>query len=361
MTTRGGARGSDPYSAALCELARDALIALSREGTVLQWNEGARALFGYEAAEATGRCLVDWAVTNEQADGLRAALAEASSRGSACGVSMVRCADGSARAVEVALRDVPASERRPGFIAARARELPPPRLSSEIVANMSHELRTPLSAITGFAELMLREKVGPISDRHKEYLGDILESARQLLRLMNDVIDLAKLDSRRVVLRPEVVDVPVAVAEVVDVLSPHAAEKRISVETNVDEDVSVVVLDRAMLKRVIHSYLSNALKFGPADGRVAIRARPAGHAEIRIEVEDGGAGLPPDAQHRVFVEFEQLDTDGDRRHPSGGLGLAITKRIVEAQGGRVGIESVANATTTFWATLPRDVRAKTAR
>ena len=227
------------------------------------------------------------------------------------------------------------------------------RLKSEFLANMSHELRTPLNAIVGFSELMHDGKVGPVSAQHREYLGDILTSAHHLLQLINDVLDLAKVESGKLEFRPEPVDLPNLLSEVRDILRTLAAKKRIHIETEADPTLTRVVLDPAKLKQVLYNYLSNALKFTPEEGRVTIRLAPEGAEAFRLEVEDTGIGIRPEDQGRLFVEFQQLDASTAKKYPGTGLGLALTKRIVEAQGGRVGVGSTPGQGSVFYAILPR--------
>ncbi|MGH7296126.1 MAG: PAS domain S-box protein, partial [Polyangiaceae bacterium] len=230
------------------------------------------------------------------------------------------------------------------------------RLKSEFLANMSHELRTPLNAIIGFAELMFKGKVGPVSDDHKEYLGDILNSSRHLLKLINDVLDLAKVESGKMEFRPESVDLGKVIAEVRDILRGLASTKRIRIETKVDASVAPAVLDPSKLKQVLYNYLSNALKFTPEEGLVTIRVVPQEGDSVRIEVDDTGIGIRPEDTHRLFVEFQQLDAGMAKKYQGTGLGLALTKRIVDAQGGRVGVRSEPGKGSTFWAELPRRAR-----
>jgi signal transduction histidine kinase len=225
---------------------------------------------------------------------------------------------------------------------------------------MSHELRTPLNAVIGFAELMHDGKVGPVSAHHKELLGDILTSSRYLLRLINDILDLTKIESGKMQLRPEPVDVPMIVGEVRDILRSIAASKRISVAVDVARDLDGVVADSAKLKQILYNYLSNALKFTPEGGRVAVRVRPEGADQFRIEVEDSGIGIRPEDLGRLFVEFRQLDAGPGKRHAGTGLGLALTPRIVEAQGGRVGVRSTPGVGSEFFAVLPRRLEAAAA-
>ena len=230
------------------------------------------------------------------------------------------------------------------------------RLKSEFLANMSHELRTPLNGIIGFAELMHDGKVGPVSAAHKEYLGDILASSRHLLQLINDILDLAKVESGKMEFRPEPIEIAGLVGEVCDILRALAAQKRIEVRVDVDRGLGIVVSDPAKLKQVLYNYLSNALKFTSEEGRVTIRVRGESDTGFLIEVEDTGTGIRSEDIGRLFEEFQQLDSRTGKKHAGTGLGLALTKRIVEAQGGRVGVRSTPGQGSVFFAVLPRTVR-----
>ena len=227
------------------------------------------------------------------------------------------------------------------------------RLKNEFLANMSHELRTPLNAIIGFAELMHRGRVGPVSAKHAEYLGDILTSSKHLLQLINDVLDLAKVESGRMEFRPEPVDLAKLVNEVRDMLRGLAASQSLRVETEVDPDVSAVVVDPARVRQILYNYLSNAIKFTPAGGRVWVRITPEGPDMFRIDVEDTGVGIPAGDLGKLFVEFQQLDAGTAKEHQGTGLGLAVTRRLVEAQAGRVAVQSMPGKGSTFSAILPR--------
>ncbi|WP_437679062.1 response regulator [Sorangium sp. So ce131] len=227
------------------------------------------------------------------------------------------------------------------------------RLKSEFLANMSHELRTPLNAIIGFAELMYDGKVGPLSEEHKEYMGDILSSGQHLLQLINDILDLAKIEAGKTDLRPEPVDPGAVVLEIRDVLRDMAARRGIRIETDVDTALGRVVVDVPKLKQILYNYLSNGLKFAREGGRVAVRVRGEGPDMFRIEVEDEGMGIRPEDLEQLFVAFQQLDASASKRHQGSGLGLALTKRIVEAHGGRVGVVSSVGQGSTFFAVLPR--------
>ncbi len=227
------------------------------------------------------------------------------------------------------------------------------RMKSEFLANMSHELRTPLNAIIGFAKLMAHGKVGPVSAQHQEFLGDILKSSSHLLQLINDVLDLAKVEAGRMEFNPEPIDLPQLVGEVRNILRAVAASKRLQVDVVIDPRCASLELDPAKLKQVLYNYLSNAMKFTEDGGKVVLRARPEGAEHFRLEVEDTGIGIRPEDVKDLFTEFRQLDSSASKKHQGTGLGLALTRRFIEAQGGRVGVDSSPGKGSTFFAVLPR--------
>ena len=227
------------------------------------------------------------------------------------------------------------------------------RLKSEFLANMSHELRTPLNAIIGFAELLHDGHVDPASPQHQEFLGDILASGRHLLQLINDVLDLAKVEAGKLDFRPEPSDLARLVGEVVAITRTTAASKQIRVAVDVDRALGEVVLDPNRFKQIAYNFLSNALKFTPDGGQVAIRALADGEATLRLEIEDTGVGIEPADLGKLFTEFQQLESAMTKRHQGTGLGLALTRRLVEAQGGSVGVRSTPGKGSVFHAVLPR--------
>ncbi len=227
------------------------------------------------------------------------------------------------------------------------------RLKSQFLANMSHELRTPLNAIIGFADLLHSGAVRPDSPKHHLFLGHIATSGRHLLQLINDVLDLSKVESGKFEFFPEPVDLAALVKDVNDILQTTIDRKHIKLSSDIDASLTDLVLDPARLKQVLYNYLSNAIKFSAERGSVVVRARAEGPAHVRIEVEDSGIGIAPDQLSRLFTEFQQLDTGYSKQHEGTGLGLALTRRLVEAQGGSVGVQSEPGLGSVFHVVLNR--------
>jgi signal transduction histidine kinase len=207
---------------------------------------------------------------------------------------------------------------------------------------------------------MADEKYGPLPKKYQEFAKVLNTSAQHLLQLINDILDLAKVESGKIDFQPEPVDLAAVVRETTSIVTGLAVKGKIQMTADVDPSLGRVQLDPMRLKQVLYNYLSNAIKFTPEGGRVALRVRPDGRKSFRIEVEDTGIGIRPEDEHRLFIEFQQLDASTAKKFPGSGLGLALTKRLVEAQGGTVGVRSVPGTGSTFIATLPRQVTAESA-
>jgi CheY-like chemotaxis protein len=194
-------------------------------------------------------------------------------------------------------------------------------------------------------------KVGPVSEENREFLGDILTSARHLLRLINDILDISKIEAGKLEAQPEECDLVGLAHEVQGVVESLARQKSIEILFEGPAAMPASV-DPARFKQVLYNYLSNAVKFTPENGRVTLRLAPDGDSGFRIEVEDTGRGIPAEDIPRLFGEFAQLEVSRKEGQGSG-LGLAVTKRLVEAQGGRVGVRSAVGQGSLFFAVLPR--------
>jgi signal transduction histidine kinase len=226
------------------------------------------------------------------------------------------------------------------------------RMKSEFLANMSHELRTPLNGIIGFAEFLVDGKPGTLNPKQKEYLEDILNSGKHLLQLINDVLDLAKVEAGKMELSLERFALREAIEEVCAVAKPIAQKKSIQIEVDVAPDLSDVTLDQQKLKQILYNLLSNAVKFTDDGGKVEIRAAMHDAHCFKMVVKDTGIGIKPEDLQRLFKDFEQLESGGSRRYEGTGLGLALTRKIVELLGGTIGVESEVGKGTSFTIELP---------
>jgi signal transduction histidine kinase len=221
---------------------------------------------------------------------------------------------------------------------------------SEFLANMSHELRTPLNAIIGFSQVLRDEMVGSVNEKQAEYLDDIISSGNHLLSLINDVLDLSKVEAGQVELEVHPFSLREALERGVVMVRERATEDGVRVAFAADPDVDVVNGDERRIKQVIFNLLSNAVKFTPAGGEVDVSATRA-NGEVRVSVADTGPGIAPEDRERIFEEFQQTETGGVQ-HEGTGLGLALSKRFVELHGGRIWLESEVGRGSTFTFALP---------
>ena len=237
------------------------------------------------------------------------------------------------------------------------------RAKSEFLANMSHELRTPLNSIIGFSEILQDETFGELNERQSRYVGNVLSSGRHLLELINDVLDLSRIEAGRIELYLSQFEVRELLEEAHDIIRPMADMKDISVSTEEAKGLPSLTADRGRLRQIMLNLLSNAVKFTAEGGRVDVEALVAQDGvlrsdqtvpAIRISVSDTGVGIKPEDQYRIFVLFEQVDSSYSRDQEGTGLGLALSKRLVEAHGGTISVESegVNGKGSTFTLVMP---------
>jgi signal transduction histidine kinase len=225
------------------------------------------------------------------------------------------------------------------------------RHKSEFLASMSHELRTPLNAVIGFSEVLLDRMFGELNPKQDEYLQDILTSGRHLLSLINDILDLAKIEAGRMEL--EVVDfhLPQAIDNSITLIRERASRRAITLGVEIDPRLGEIKGDERKVKQVLLNLLSNAVKFTPEGGQVGVQARLAdGFAEI--SVTDTGVGIAPEDHEAVFEEFRQVGSDYAKKHEGTGLGLTLSRRFVELHGGKIWVKSQLGEGATFTFTLP---------
>ncbi|MNS45631.1 Alkaline phosphatase synthesis sensor protein PhoR [compost metagenome] len=225
------------------------------------------------------------------------------------------------------------------------------RFKTDLVNAVSHDLRIPLTSIKGFTELLLDQLGGPLTPTQSGYVGQIEKAAARLERLVEDMLDLARLEAGTFELKQHTLDFGSLVADLADSFRPLAEEAGLSLELALPRSPLLVKMDAERLDRVVANLVSNAIKFTPAGGRIEIRALTTGD-QLRCEIVDTGVGIAPDDQPQLFRRFSQLD-QGRRIRGGTGLGLSIAKAIVEAHGGHIGVTSETGAGSVFWFTLPR--------
>jgi len=224
------------------------------------------------------------------------------------------------------------------------------RLKSEFLASMSHELRTPINALIGYTSLMIDRIYGEITPKQEEGLHRIQASAQHLLALINDILDLAKIEAGKMPLHLE--DVPVAsiIAEITQQIEPLVRKKALEFVTEIPASAPVMHTDRTKVKQILLNLLSNAVKFTHA-GRIVLRVVPTDD-RLRMDIVDTGIGIRPQDLHAIWEDFRQVDQSRTREFGGTGLGLSITRKLVEALGGSIAVESEYGSGSTFAVTLP---------
>jgi PAS domain S-box-containing protein len=366
---------SEARKRAILDAAPDCIVTIDHRGNIVEFNPAAERTFGYRYHAIIGKPITDLIISRFERmdDYLR--TGEGSMIGKRIETIAMR-ADRAEFPVEVTITRI--SQREPPMFTAYIRDLTEQkaqeairrrseeleeqnslvqeanRLKSEFLANMSHELRTPLNAIIGFSELLIDEKAGPITPQQKDYLTDVLTSGRHLLQLISDVLDLAKVEAGKMELNPETFFVRRAIDEVCAVMVPIAWARniRISIEA---APTAVATLDQRKFKQVLYNLVSNAVKFSHDNAEVKVTANFDLQGQLRVEVKDFGIGIRKEDLPRLFHAFEQLESGAGRHYQGTGLGLDLTKKLVELQKGSIAVESQPGKGSTFTITLPSDL------
>jgi len=345
-----------------------AIFMLDVDGRVASWNAGAERFKGYEAQEIIGQPFSRFytpedLAKNKPAEELRVATAEGRVEEEGWRVRK----DGSrfwANVVITALRDQQGNllgfskitrdvterkQTQEALTKAKEEAERSNKFKDQFLSTMSHELRTPLNAVLGFSDLLTEERYGPLNERQRRYVTHIHTGGKHLLRLINDILDLSKIEAGRLQLAIESVEVDGSLAEVIDTLRPLADKKSQSLVVNTSTDLSVRA-DTTRFKQILMNLLGNAIKFTPEGGKIELKAQQLGEV-VRVEVRDSGPGIPAKEQQRIFEAFHRL-RQSEKGAEGTGLGLAITKRLVELQGGHLGLESTPGLGSCFYFTLP---------
>jgi PAS domain S-box-containing protein len=346
-----------------------AIFMIGPTGEVLTWNDGAARIKGYDADEIVGQSFTRFFTREDiEADKpmrlLRTALAEGHVEDEGWRVrhdgtrfwadvviTPVRDTDGRLLGFIKVTRDL--SERR----AAEAQRMQvdalreADSLKDQFIGMLSHELRTPINAITGFGSLLEDEVLGPLSVAQKGYLRRMLATADNLLVLVNDLLDASAMRAGKFKIDAQPVQLPPLAAEVGSRLAPLAAQRDQVLTTALDDDLPAVCADPQRIVQVLTNLIGNAIKFTPEGGTLTVEAVRDG-GTVRVSVTDTGPGIPEAERSRLFRPFTQLASATRQHAPGTGLGLSISAAIVEAHGGRIGVESQPGQGSTFWFTLP---------
>jgi signal transduction histidine kinase len=221
---------------------------------------------------------------------------------------------------------------------------------SEFLANMSHELRTPLNAIIGFSEVLGERMFGELNEKQEEYLKDIHASGQHLLSLINDILDLSKIEAGRMELELTDFNLPATLDNALTLVRERAGRRGIALGLTVDERLEEIRADERKVRQVVLNLLSNAIKFTPESGRIEVRAVPM-DGSVEVSVSDTGVGIAAEDQEAIFEEFRQVGTAAKKVEGTG-LGLALSRKFVELHGGRIWVESELGAGSTFTFTIP---------
>lgn len=238
------------------------------------------------------------------------------------------------------------------------------QLKGRFIANMSHELRTPLNSIIGFSDILLEKTFGDINETQERYIRNIYSSGNHLLELINNVLDIAKIEAGRYEMTYETFLVENAIDEVINIMKSLAENKSIDIKVSIDEGISSITADRVKLKQVLYNLLSNAIKFTPEGGMVGVDVYKEINVEgrypwampglefVKFSIWDTGIGISPEDNEKIFDEFEQANSTFSRKYGGAGLGLALTKKLVELHGGNITVESIPGEGSTFSFLIP---------
>jgi PAS domain S-box-containing protein len=364
------------------------IIATDLHGTILSYNEGARRIYGYEPEEIIG-APVQIVIPREPGEAAksREILRQVRREGTFSGetahvrkggrrfpvrfVQTLRYDDNGnpvgyttitsdiTRRKELEAKLLEYTGNLESLVASKTQELQNAniqleranQLKGEFLASMSHELRTPLNAIIGFADVLREELAGPLNDEQKQFVRDILESGRQLLNLINDILDLSKVDAGRMNLDVETVELSSVFDEVQTIIQGMAVRKNLSLAFREQPPGILLRVDRLKLLQILYNLLSNAVKFTPKGGSVRAEAEWR-DTDTCFRVIDTGVGIPADKLDLVFEEFRQVDSRLSREYGGTGLGLALTRKLVDLHGGKLSVESQVDRGSTFTFTIP---------
>jgi PAS domain S-box-containing protein len=354
---------SKAYIENLVENAADLIISTDLDDRILTWNRGAEGLFGYSKDDVIGKhlsillpperfheleemrakvqisgALRDIEVRSKKKDGVIIYLS--------LSVSPIRDLEGKIVGFLRVAKDITEKKR----YERRLKELD--KMKSDFVSNVSHELRTPLTSIKGSVDNMLDGLTGSLNEKQVRYLSRIKSNTDRLSRLINDLLDLSRIEAGRVEVRPTTLPLAALAEEVAEHMKALAAEKLIRIEVPSPDPSVTVWADRDKVTQVLMNLIGNAVKFTPRDGKVTVALEKNGNDYIQISVADTGPGILPEERNRIFSKFYQVASIDKQKPKGSGLGLAISKALVEMHGGKIWMESEVGRGSTFYFTLP---------
>jgi PAS domain S-box-containing protein len=356
------ARGK-AYIENLVENAADLIMTTDLDDRILTWNRGAEVLFGYAKDEVVGQPL-SMLLPPERFHELEEMRAKVAISGALRDIEVrSKRKDGEMIYLSLsvsAIRDV--EEKIVGFLRVakdvtekkryerRLKELD--QMKSDFVSNVSHELRTPLTSIKGSVDNMLDGLTGTLNEKQMRYLTRIKANTDRLSRLINDLLDLSRIEAGRTELRPATLSLTALAEEVAEQLRPLATEKLIRLELPPPDLQVTVWADRDKVTQVLMNLMGNAVKFTPPEGKVTVALEKEGGDCVQISVADTGPGILPEERHKIFSRFYQVANINKEKPRGSGLGLAISKALVEMHGGKIWVESETGQGSTFYFTLP---------
>lgn len=364
-------RESEQRVRSVLDTAYDAFVAINSKGRIIDWNLAAQSMFGWERSEVIGRQIEEQLFPQASANVSRSVkelmhsdpavnshlTVECSATHQnksmflvEAGISPLKLGDGVV--FNIFIRDITLRKETESAL-TQARDLAEKanNMKSEFLANMSHELRTPLNAIMGFSEVLKDQLVGDLNPKQLDYMREIYDSSAHLLSLINDILDLSKIEAGKMKLNLQPIDIQSLLNRSLSVIKQRASEHLITIDTEIDPGIGTLLADERSIKQMVFNLLSNAVKFTPDGGRVVLSARQQ-DAELIIAVEDTGIGISPQNQARLFQPFVQVDASITREHAGTGLGLALVKRLVELHGGSLSMHSELGKGSRFEFKLP---------
>jgi len=351
----------------LMEQSRDGIVIIDQDGKVFEANPRYAEMLGYSHEEMQTLHMWDWDIhyTREQ---LLEMLRLADNKGILHETSQRR-KDGTLLDVEINANAARFGERKLSFCVCRditerkraEEELLNTKLAAEaasqskgeFLATMSHELRTPLNSIIGFSDVLLEGMFGSLNEKQTAYINNISKGGKHLLNLINDILDLSKVEAGEMELDYERFYVSLAIDEIKTIISPLAIKKNICLDVKVEPQLGMIGADKTKLKQILYNLTSNAIKFTPEKGYVTIEARRSGNF-VQVSVMDTGIGISKNDMDKLFQPFKQLNRYITREYEGTGLGLALVKKFVEMHGGKIRVESKVGEGSIFTFVLPLD-------